>query len=217
MESWFCSPLLSIIRSFFQGADMRFSHSLKLNHIFRRLYRSGKNAANRYLVLYCRGNGSKGNRIGITVNAKLAHAVHRNRVRRQLREIYRLHEQEFQPGPRPCRGGALARDRRAVWEAGGGISRAGPRSSVCCGRMYEACNAGPHPASISGRSRRGFPRRCRFSPTCSQYALEAISRYGAMRGGWLAFKRLMRCNPFYKGDYFDPVPELPAHPKGGKL
>ena len=70
---------------------MRFSHSLKLNHIFRRLYRSGKNAANRYLVLYCRG-------IGITVNAKLAHAVHRNRVRRQLREIYRLHEQEFQPG-----------------------------------------------------------------------------------------------------------------------
>ena len=98
MESWFCSPLLSIIRSFFQGADMRFSQSLKLNHIFRRLYRSGKNAANRYLVLYCRGNGSKGNRIGITVNAKLAHAVHRNRVRRQLREIYRLHEQEFQPG-----------------------------------------------------------------------------------------------------------------------
>ena len=50
MESWFCSPLLSIIRSFFQGADMRFSQSLKFNHIFRRLYRSGKNAANRYLV-----------------------------------------------------------------------------------------------------------------------------------------------------------------------
>ena len=77
---------------------MRFSHSLKLNHVFRRLYRSGSNAANRYLVLYCRGNGSNGNRIGITVNAKLAHAVHRNRVRRQLREIYRLHEQEFKPG-----------------------------------------------------------------------------------------------------------------------
>ena len=75
---------------------MLFSQSLKLNHVFRRLYRSGSNAAN--LVLYCRGNGSNGNRIGITVNAKLAHAVHRNRVRRQLREIYRLHEQEFQPG-----------------------------------------------------------------------------------------------------------------------
>ena len=51
-----------------------------------------------------------------------------------------------------------------------------------------------------------FPPRCRFSPTCSQYALEAIERYGVWRGGWLACKRLLRCKPFYKGDYFDPVP-----------
>ena len=47
---------------------------------------------------------------------------------------------------------------------------------------------------------------CRFLPTCSNYALEAIQKYGALKGGWLAFKRLMHCNPFYKGDYFDPVP-----------
>ena len=52
----------------------------------------------------------------------------------------------------------------------------------------------------------GIRRRCRFSPTCSQYALEAITKYGAVKGGWLALKRLLRCNPFYKGDYFDPVP-----------
>ena len=52
----------------------------------------------------------------------------------------------------------------------------------------------------------GFPRRCRFSPTCSQYAFEAIEKYGAIKGGWMAIKRLLRCNPFYKGDYFDPVP-----------
>ena len=52
----------------------------------------------------------------------------------------------------------------------------------------------------------GLQRRCRFSPTCSQYALEAITKYGAVKGGWLALKRLLRCNPFYKGDYFDPVP-----------
>ena len=50
------------------------------------------------------------------------------------------------------------------------------------------------------------PPSCRYTPTCSQYALEAIEKYGALKGGWLAFKRLMRCNPFYKGDYFDPVP-----------
>ena len=51
-----------------------------------------------------------------------------------------------------------------------------------------------------------FPARCRFCPTCSQYALEAISRYGALRGGRLAVRRLLRCHPFYKGDLYDPVP-----------
>ena len=51
-----------------------------------------------------------------------------------------------------------------------------------------------------------FPPRCQFTPTCSQYAFEAIEKYGALKGGWLAFKRLMRCNPFNKGDYYDPVP-----------
>ena len=50
------------------------------------------------------------------------------------------------------------------------------------------------------------PPSCRFLPTCSCYAMEAIEKYGALKGGWLAFKRLLRCNPFYKGDYYDPVP-----------
>jgi putative membrane protein insertion efficiency factor len=51
-----------------------------------------------------------------------------------------------------------------------------------------------------------FPGKCRFRPTCSAYALEAIQKYGAMKGGILALKRLLRCHPFYKGDIFDPVP-----------
>lgn len=50
------------------------------------------------------------------------------------------------------------------------------------------------------------PASCRFRPTCSAYAIEAINKYGARKGGWLAFKRLLRCNPFYKGDTYDPVP-----------
>ena len=49
------------------------------------------------------------------------------------------------------------------------------------------------------------PSSCRFVPTCSQYAQEAIQKYGALKGSWLAFKRLLRCNPFYKGDLYDPV------------
>ena len=50
------------------------------------------------------------------------------------------------------------------------------------------------------------PAYCRFSPTCSRYAYQAITKYGAFKGSWLALKRLLRCHPFYKGDYFDPVP-----------
>jgi putative membrane protein insertion efficiency factor len=46
---------------------------------------------------------------------------------------------------------------------------------------------------------------CRFTPTCSRYAYEAIIKYGALKGGYLALKRILRCNPFCKGGY-DPVP-----------
>ena len=50
------------------------------------------------------------------------------------------------------------------------------------------------------------PACCRFRPTCSAYAYEAINKYGAAKGGLLALKRLLRCHPFYKGDWYDPVP-----------
>ena len=76
---------------------MKFSSSLKLNHIFRRLYHTG-GYANSYLVLYARKNRSNRNRVGVTVSKKLGKAVVRNRVRRRLREIYRLNEDKFLPG-----------------------------------------------------------------------------------------------------------------------
>ena len=52
------------------------------------------------------------------------------------------------------------------------------------------------------------PPSCRFTPTCSQYGLEAIEKYGAWKGGWLAVRRILRCNPFHKQDgiEYDPVP-----------
>jgi uncharacterized protein len=51
-----------------------------------------------------------------------------------------------------------------------------------------------------------LPRSCRFHPTCSAYALTSVERFGVMRGGWLAIKRIARCNPMDPGG-FDPVPE----------
>ena len=50
-----------------------------------------------------------------------------------------------------------------------------------------------------------LPKACRFTPTCSEYAIEAIERFGVIRGSMLASYRIMRCNPFSKGGY-DPVP-----------
>ncbi|WP_206165432.1 membrane protein insertion efficiency factor YidD [Mammaliicoccus sciuri] len=49
------------------------------------------------------------------------------------------------------------------------------------------------------------PPTCRFQPTCSNYAVEAISEYGVIKGTWLGTKRILKCHPFYPGGY-DPVP-----------
>jgi len=62
--------------------------------------------------------------------------------------------------------------------------------------------------AVSGQS-----GACRFQPTCSEYAALALAEYGLLRGGWMAFRRIMRCHPFSKGG-FDPVP--PNHSRLGE-
>lgn len=72
--------------------------TVKENYEFRRIYAKGKSGVSPYLVVYCRPNRLGRNRLGVTVSTKLGHAVVRNRVRRRLREIFRLHGAEMKCG-----------------------------------------------------------------------------------------------------------------------
>jgi ribonuclease P protein component len=80
------------------GVPLKRTVSLKKNHEFRRLYAKGKSAAAPSCVVYCRRNGRGKNRLGLTVSTKLGCAVRRNRIRRRLRETYRLNEDKLRQG-----------------------------------------------------------------------------------------------------------------------
>ncbi len=77
---------------------MKFSESLKKNPDFQNVYRRGKSCANRYFVMYTLENGTGGNRIGISVSKKVGNSVIRHRVKRLVREAYRLQEEKFASG-----------------------------------------------------------------------------------------------------------------------
>lgn len=77
---------------------MEFTTALKLNHVFRKLYAKGESAVGPFVVVYCKRNGTQENRLGITTGVKLGRAVDRNRARRRIREVYRIHEDRLKRG-----------------------------------------------------------------------------------------------------------------------
>ena len=77
---------------------MKKAITLKDNHAFRRMYQKGASAVGGSMVVYCRKNKLDHNRLGLTASVKLGHAVVRNRCRRRLREVYRLHQGQLRQG-----------------------------------------------------------------------------------------------------------------------
>jgi len=77
---------------------VKYTTSLKKNYEFRRLYNKGKSTASKYVAVYIRRNGKSENRLGLTVSTKLGGAVERNRIRRRLKEVYRINEHLLHTG-----------------------------------------------------------------------------------------------------------------------
>mgnify|MGYP003243545357 CR=1 FL=1 len=182
---------------------MQRSESLKKNQDFQKVYRNGTSYANRLLVMYVLKNQHMKNRLGISVSKKVGNSVVRHRLTRLIRESYRLNEAEFENSldivvvARP-----QAKDRTYQEIESALMHLAGKH-----------CIAGFSPRNIMIHMIRLYQKyispmkrtKCPYIPTCSQYGLEAIEKYGALKGGLLAVWRILRCNPFSHGGY-DPVP-----------
>ena len=182
---------------------------MKENHEFRRLYQQGRiRRAADGMVLYCRKNRLGHNRLGLTViRQSWVMPWSATGLRRRLREVYRLQSGRLRQGydmilvargtdPDCLAGQELERHLSCVfagswscWEDTVMMKQV----LLALVRFYQVAISPYRPPC------------CRYIPTCSQYALEAIEKYGALKGGWLAFRRILRCNPFHKGGY-DPVP-----------
>ena len=164
---------------------MQHTQSLCENNRFRYLYRRGKTASAPSLVVYASKNRLKTvSRLGITCSVKLGGAVQRNRMRRRIRECYRLCETQCKPGydivvvarakVLRCPFSMLQKDMLALFAKLGLLAQNNEKSDTATDSVYRR--------HLSGLKR---APTCRFIPTCSQYAIEAIEKIRCLQGGRL--------------------------------
>lgn len=202
---------------------MKFSESLKKNKDFQTVYRQGKSYANKYLVLYIMENQIEKNRIGISVSKKVGNSVVRHHLTRLIRESYRLQEECFQRGY-----DLVVIARQSAKDV---TYKEMESALIHLGKLHKIYKTVQNTKKLQLNSRKNkrnvtqmkkicismirfyqkylspmkMRYHCIYTPTCSQYGIEAIEKYGVLKGGLLTAWRILRCNPFAKGGY-DPVP-----------
>ena len=186
---------------------------------FQRIYRQGSSTASRFLVLYSFRRPAEvsadGPRLGLSVSKKMGGAVVRNRVKRLLREAFGsareqlAEDHDFVLIARPPLLELIARESEGEK---GLVERGRPRPSGPR-RLSARRPGGAVVSKLLVLLIRAYQfalspmlgQRCKYYPSCSNYAIEALRVHGAVRGAGLAAWRLLRCNPFSNGGV-DPVP-----------
>ena len=178
---------------------------------FRRVYAEGQSWANRLLVLYKAPNGLEASRFGFSVSRRIGNAVIRNRAKRLMREAVRQCMAQVSPGwdvVLVARKGMVDASLEAVQQSVRYLLQLARLSCPAEGSVKMAFGKRIVLGAIRFYKRfisPALPPSCRYTPTCSEYTLQAVEKYGAVRGLWLGLNRLLRCHPFHPGGY-DPVP-----------
>ena len=185
---------------------------LRLRREFLAVQGRGERRYTRHFIVLVAPGAGGGTRLGITASKRVGKSVLRNRWKRVVREAFRLLRPELgepldvvviaKKGVDPPE---LSDARRELGDA----LRGRPRGEPVAGPPSERLG---WPSRVVLAGLRGYkrllspllPPACRFLPTCSEYAMEAVTRHGPFRGTWLALRRVARCHPFHPGGY-DPV------------
>ncbi|CAG0889459.1 unnamed protein product [Cyprideis torosa] len=166
---------------------------LRKKREFDKVYRQGRRLHGAgFSLIFCE-NGLEHSRLGISIHRRLKGAVRRNRIKRIIRESFRLNREKY-----PLLSDIVFAVRVDFAARSPEKHKLSPmqlprRLAVGCILLYRYCVSPVLPPS------------CRFTPTCSRYAIEAIEKYGLAKGCYFSLKRIFRCHPFCRGGY-DPLP-----------